>query len=110
MDANLRRPEYRRETETARWASGETAAGGRERLTAQVYAKPNSSVGGRTREEIGIAGVARNSDRVLERDRTKDQRHLSLRQCVRASHEIDVAHGAPAADREIKDRRSDTAA
>src|SRR5690242_4020329 len=61
-------------------------------------------------EEVGVVRIARDAKCMERRDAAINERDLSLRQCVRSRHEVDVAHRALPADREIENGRADATA
>ena len=57
-------------------------------------------------EEVGVAGIARDTKSVERRDTAVNERHLGFRQRVSSRDEVDVAHRALPPDREIENSRA----
>src|SRR6478735_3866725 len=73
---------------------------------------PNLHTATRTRacEEVGVARIARDADRMERGDAAEHQRALRSRHSVRARDVLDVAHRPATANREIEERRSNSRA
>src|SRR4029078_8089237 len=75
----------------------------------EVDPDSNAAVATRASEEVGVARVARDADGMEGGDGAEHQRALRSRHAMCARDVLDVAHRAASADREIEQRRPNSA-